>query len=144
MINGRIILSGSNRSIAQPGFSRWLVPPAALSIHLAIGQVYAFSVFKKPLNYLVQVSTVGWRTSGSPRCGQPEPGRLEIHGPWLDLQHRHRLPGHIGRGLRQVAGKSRAAQGHVRLGRAVSAAVSSSPHWAFTSTNSGSFISATA
>jgi MFS family permease len=48
-----------NRSIAQPGFSRWLVPPAALSIHLAIGQAYAFSVFKKPLNYLVQVATVG-------------------------------------------------------------------------------------
>src|ERR1700761_791400 len=48
-----------NRSIAKPGFSRWLVPPAALSIHLAIGQAYAFSVFKKPLNYLVQVATVG-------------------------------------------------------------------------------------
>lgn len=48
-----------SRSIAQPGFSRWLVPPAALAIHLAIGQVYAFSVFKKPLNYLVQVATSG-------------------------------------------------------------------------------------
>src|SRR5579871_2321805 len=48
-----------NRSIAKPGFNRWLVPPAALSIHLAIGQAYAFSVFKKPLNYLVQIATVG-------------------------------------------------------------------------------------
>jgi MFS family permease len=48
-----------DHSIAKPGFSRWLVPPAALSIHLAIGQAYAFSVFKKPLNYLVQVSTNG-------------------------------------------------------------------------------------
>jgi MFS family permease len=48
-----------DHSIAKPGFSRWLVPPAALSIHLAIGQAYAFSVFKKPLNYLVQVSTTG-------------------------------------------------------------------------------------
>jgi MFS family permease len=36
-------------SVAPPGFSRWLVPPAALSIHLAIGQVYAFSIFKNPL-----------------------------------------------------------------------------------------------
>ncbi len=36
-------------SIAGPGFSRWLVPPAALAIHLSIGQVYAFSVFKNPL-----------------------------------------------------------------------------------------------
>ncbi len=32
-----------------PGYSRWLVPPAALAIHLSIGQVYAFSVFKNPL-----------------------------------------------------------------------------------------------
>jgi MFS family permease len=37
------------RSIAPPGWSRWLIPPAALSIHLAIGQAYAWSVFKKPL-----------------------------------------------------------------------------------------------
>ncbi|MGC1266197.1 MAG: hypothetical protein WA853_07930, partial [Candidatus Acidiferrum sp.] len=37
------------KSVAHPGFSRWLVPPAALAIHLCIGQVYAFSVFKIPL-----------------------------------------------------------------------------------------------
>jgi MFS family permease len=37
------------RIIAPPGWSRWLVPPAALSIHLAIGQAYAWSVFKNPL-----------------------------------------------------------------------------------------------
>ncbi|HSK24698.1 MAG TPA: OFA family MFS transporter [Egicoccus sp.] len=37
------------RSEAPPGFSRWLVPPAALAVHLSIGQVYAFSVFKLPL-----------------------------------------------------------------------------------------------
>ena len=37
------------RSVAGPGFSRWLVPPAALAIHLSIGQVYALSVFKTPL-----------------------------------------------------------------------------------------------
>lgn len=36
-------------SIAEPGFSRWLVPPAALAIHLCIGQAYALSVFKNPL-----------------------------------------------------------------------------------------------
>ena len=44
------------RSIAQPGFSRWLVPPAALAIHLSIGQVYAFSVFKIPLSQLIGVT----------------------------------------------------------------------------------------
>jgi MFS family permease len=38
-----------DHSIAPAGYSRWLVPPAALAIHLSIGQVYAFSVFKNPL-----------------------------------------------------------------------------------------------
>jgi MFS family permease len=38
-----------DRSVAGPGYSRWLVPPAALAIHLSIGQAYAFSVFKNPL-----------------------------------------------------------------------------------------------
>lgn len=37
------------RIVAQPGFNRWLVPPAALAIHLSIGQAYALSVFKIPL-----------------------------------------------------------------------------------------------
>ena len=44
------------RIIAKPGFNRWLVPPAALAIHLCIGQAYAFSVFNKPLTKLVAVS----------------------------------------------------------------------------------------
>ena len=47
-------------SIAQPGFSRWLVPPAALSIHLAIGQVYAFSIFKNPLLALKGADGAVW------------------------------------------------------------------------------------
>ncbi|MFI4889428.1 MAG: OFA family MFS transporter [Steroidobacterales bacterium] len=37
------------RTIAGSGFNRWLVPPAALSIHLCIGMAYGFSVFWKPL-----------------------------------------------------------------------------------------------
>jgi MFS family permease len=37
------------RTIAGPGYARWLIPPAALAVHLSIGQVYAFSVFKEPL-----------------------------------------------------------------------------------------------
>lgn len=36
-------------TVAKPGFSRWLVPPAAVAVHMCIGQVYAFSVFNKPL-----------------------------------------------------------------------------------------------
>ena len=37
------------RTIARPGFNRWLVPPAALAIHLCIGMAYGFSVFWLPL-----------------------------------------------------------------------------------------------
>jgi MFS family permease len=37
-------------TIAKPGFNRWLVPPAALCIHLCIGMAYGFSVFWLPLS----------------------------------------------------------------------------------------------
>jgi MFS family permease len=47
-----------NRShtIAGPGFSRWMVPPAALCVHLCIGQAYAFSVFNLPMTKLIGIS----------------------------------------------------------------------------------------
>ncbi len=38
------------RIVAAPGFNRWLVPPAALAIHLCIGMAYGFSVFWLPLS----------------------------------------------------------------------------------------------
>ncbi|URL57069.1 OFA family MFS transporter [Luteibacter flocculans] len=41
------------RTIAGPGFNRWLVPPAALAIHLCIGMAYGFSVFWLPMTKLV-------------------------------------------------------------------------------------------
>src|SRR5215475_344403 len=44
------------KSVAHPGYSRWLVPPAALAIHLCIGQAYAFSVFKIPLTQLLGIT----------------------------------------------------------------------------------------
>jgi MFS family permease len=44
------------KSVAHPGYSRWLVPPAALAIHLSIGQVYSFSVFKIPLTQLIGIT----------------------------------------------------------------------------------------
>jgi MFS family permease len=44
-----------NRTIAAPGFSRWMVPPAALCIHLCIGQAYAFSVFNLPISKLIGI-----------------------------------------------------------------------------------------
>nr|WP_179613984.1 OFA family MFS transporter [Nocardioides marinisabuli] len=37
------------RTVARPGYSRWLIPPAALAVHLSIGQVYATSVYKSAL-----------------------------------------------------------------------------------------------
>src|SRR5580658_3216919 len=37
-------------TIAKPGFNRWLVPPAALAIHLCIGMSYGLSVFWLPLS----------------------------------------------------------------------------------------------
>ncbi|MFF2537517.1 OFA family MFS transporter [Streptomyces cyaneofuscatus] len=42
--------------IAPVGWSRWLVPPAALAIHLSIGQAYAWSVFKPPLEDALALS----------------------------------------------------------------------------------------
>src|SRR5690242_2192856 len=47
------------RIIATAGFNRWLVPPAALCIHLCIGMAYGFSVFWLPLSRNIQ---------GAPAC----------------------------------------------------------------------------
>jgi MFS family permease len=79
------------RTVAHPGFNRWLVPPAALAIHLAIGQAYSLSVFNLPMSRLIGIS-------------QPAPGdwpltttvwifniaffmlglSAAIFGPWLE------------------------------------------------------------
>ncbi|USX23270.1 OFA family MFS transporter [Oxalobacteraceae bacterium OTU3REALA1] len=45
-----------DRTIAGSGFNRWLVPPAALAIHLCIGMAYGFSVFWLPLSRAVGVT----------------------------------------------------------------------------------------
>jgi MFS family permease len=57
-VAGGIITSGNQwtsildreRIVATAGFNRWLVPPAALCIHLCIGMAYGFSVFWLPLS----------------------------------------------------------------------------------------------
>ena len=49
------------RTIAGPGFNRWLLPPAALAIHLCIGMAYGFSVFWLPLSKLLP---------GAPLCSK--------------------------------------------------------------------------
>ncbi|TWC67539.1 OFA family MFS transporter [Herbaspirillum sp. SJZ099] len=43
-------------TVAKPGFNRWLVPPAALAIHLCIGMAYGFSVFWLPLSKALGVT----------------------------------------------------------------------------------------
>jgi MFS family permease len=55
---GKAGLSGGgildrSRTVAGPGFNRWLVPPAALAIHLCIGMAYGFSVFWVPLGRML-------------------------------------------------------------------------------------------
>jgi MFS family permease len=45
-----------DRIVARPGFNRWMVPPAALCIHLCIGQAYAFSVFNLPMTKLLGIT----------------------------------------------------------------------------------------
>ncbi|KAG0163268.1 hypothetical protein DFQ28_009822 [Apophysomyces sp. BC1034] len=44
------------RIVAKPGFNRWLVPPAALAIHLCIGMAYGFSVFWLPLSRAIGIT----------------------------------------------------------------------------------------
>ena len=63
-------LLAKERIIAGPSFNRWLVPPAALAIHLSIGMAYGLSVFWLPLSRAIgitqpaqgdwKISTVGW------------------------------------------------------------------------------------
>ena len=54
-------LLSKERTIAGPGYNRWLLPPAALAIHLCIGMAYGFSVFWLPLSKLLP---------GAPLCSK--------------------------------------------------------------------------
>jgi len=57
------------RIVAAPGYNRWLVPPAALAIHLCIGMAYGFSVFWLPLSKALGIKE-------ALKCG-PEVGFLQ-------------------------------------------------------------------
>ncbi|HEX2367485.1 MAG TPA: OFA family MFS transporter [Bradyrhizobium sp.] len=50
MAEGGLGILDREHTIAKAGFNRWLVPPAALCIHLCIGMAYGFSVFWLPLS----------------------------------------------------------------------------------------------
>jgi MFS family permease len=43
-------------TVATKSYNRWLVPPAAIAVHMCIGQVYAFSVFKTPLSQALGIT----------------------------------------------------------------------------------------
>ncbi len=92
-----------SHTIAKPGFSRWMVPPAALCIHLCIGQAYAFSVFNLPMTKLIGITAV-------------RAGRLEADRARLDLLHRHLRARHLGGDLRPLGRGRRSAPGHVHRG----------------------------
>ena len=50
-------------TVAKSGYNRWLVPPAAISVHMCIGEVYGFSVFNVPLTQAGAgwtIPQVGW------------------------------------------------------------------------------------
>ena len=86
-------LFAKDRIVAAPGFNRWLVPPAALAIHLSIGMAYGFSVFWLPLSRAIgvtapapgdwRVSTLGWMYTlffvflGSSAA---------VFGPWVERE----------------------------------------------------------
>lgn len=62
--DNHIGLLDKERIIAPLNYNRWLVPPAALAIHLCIGMAYGFSVFWKPL----QGALLGAKGKAVPEC----------------------------------------------------------------------------
>ena len=89
-------------TIAKPGFNRWLVPPAALAVHLAIGQIYAYSVFNAPLTKLIGIT-------GSA-------AGLEADDCGLDFQYRAGYVGRVCCFVRHLDGACRPTQGDVCRG----------------------------
>jgi MFS family permease len=79
------------RITASLDYNRWLVPPAALAIHLCIGQIYAYSVFNVPLSRVVgitesvpedwKISSIGWIFSIALFCLGAS---AAIFGKWVD------------------------------------------------------------
>jgi len=80
------------RTIAGPGFNRWLLPPAALAIHLCIGMAYGFSVFWLPLSKLLP---------GAPLCSK-DPS--QAGNAWM--QFVSALAGPDAKSLRAVVAKA--------------------------------------
>ncbi len=56
-VSNVLALLAKEGTIAKPGYNRWLVPPAALAIHLSIGMAYGFSVFWLPLSKAIGIAS---------------------------------------------------------------------------------------
>ena len=107
--------------VAGPRFNRWLVPPAALAIHLCIGMAYGFSVFWLPMSKLMP---------GAPACTRL-PRRADRYRLQLDRRRRHphlrdlhRHARHFRRDLGRLARARGAAQGRASSRRCAGAAAS--------------------
>jgi MFS family permease len=67
-----------SHTVAKAGFNRWLVPPAALAIHLCIGMAYGFSVFWKPLGAAVANASGAAKPIACPGDATTFSGKLGI------------------------------------------------------------------
>ncbi len=100
---GLLTFLDRKHTVAGPGFSRWMVPPAALCVHLCIGQAYAFSVFNLPMSKLIGITQ-----------SAPDDWKLTDLG-WIFSIAIFFL-GRLGRCLRPLGRGRWAAAGHVHLG----------------------------
>jgi len=78
--------------IAKAGFNRWLVPPAALAIHLCIGMAYGFSVFWAPLGRAVAAAQGLAKPIACPGDASATAGSTR-RPPWLGLSSAFPWPG---------------------------------------------------
>ena len=99
-----------DRIVAGPRFNRWLVPPAALAIHLCIGMAYGFSVFWLPMTRLIARRRAACQAGfiaelSRRRCNWTVPTVTHIFETFIAVL------GHLGGDLGRLAGARRPAQG---------------------------------
>ena len=72
------------RTIAGAGYSRWLIPPAALAVHLCIGQAYATSVYKDVARRALRRHADGDRDHLLDRDRDARPVAPRSGGTWVE------------------------------------------------------------
>ena len=126
----QIGLLDKERIIAPPGYNRWLVPPAALAIHLCIGMAYGFSVFWLPLGRALGVAagtgkpivcpgdatTFGGKLAHDGQGAVHHELRLDPVRSRLDVHAVLRAARHLCRHLGRLARARRPAQSRRRCG----------------------------